>query len=160
MTTTPGIDDLPQLSPGDVAALPVEQLAVLARDLKERRDRCQAGEIRLAAGLALKYGDRAQQARCAQGKDTGVIRLVDGAFAIVIDRAKRVAWDQAQLAALAQSIAAGGEDPADYIRTRYEVSESVYKAWPPHIRNAFEPARTVACGVPSFRIEPRSVEGA
>jgi hypothetical protein len=63
-----------------------------------------------------------------------------------------VEWDQARLAALVERIRAGGEDPAEYVETSFRVGERAYAAWPERLRRAFEPARTVRTGRPSFRL--------
>ncbi|MGR3443355.1 hypothetical protein DU478_00595 [Thalassococcus profundi] len=42
-----------------------------------------------------KYGDHAQEARRAEGKDTGTVRLQDGPVTVVAELPKRVDWDQA-----------------------------------------------------------------
>ena len=62
------------------------------------------------------------------------------------------AEDQAKLAGLVESIRASGEDPGQYIEISFSVSERAYGAWPDAIRHAFEPARTVRTGKPSFRL--------
>ncbi len=62
---------------------------------------------------------------------------------------KKVKWDQDEL----KSIAASGEDPADYIKVSYDVSETVYKALPEKISKVFQPARTVETSKPKFTFE-------
>lgn len=54
---------------------------------------------------------------------------------------------------MAARVRAAGDDPADYVETTLRVSERAYGAWPPSIRAAFEPARTVKTGKPSFRLQ-------
>jgi hypothetical protein len=71
---------------------------------------------------------------------------------IVAELPKKVEWDQARLAALVERIRASGEDPAEYVELSYRVSERAYAVWPERIRSAFEPARTVRTGKPSFRL--------
>ena len=61
-------------------------------------------------------------------------------------------WDQAKLAALVESIRASGEDPIQYLEISFSVSERAYGAWPDAIRRAFEPARTLRTGKPTFRL--------
>ena len=43
-----------------------------------------------------------------------------------------------------------GENPRDYIEVSLRVSERKYTSWPPYIRKAFEPARTVKAGRETF----------
>jgi hypothetical protein len=65
---------------------------------------------------------------------------------------KKVEWDQRRLAALAEQIRSGGEDPGEYVEVSFKVAERAYAAWPERIRSAFEPARTVRTGKPTYRL--------
>ena len=56
------------------------------------------------------------------------------------------------MASIAQQIAKGGEDPAEFIEISYRVSETKFNAWAESLRKAFEPARTVKTGKPSFKL--------
>ena len=100
----------------------------------------------------LKYGAEAAEARREAGKDTGTVRFDDGDITVVADLPKRVDWDQAQLAAMVERIRAAGDDPADYVETSIKVAERSYAAWPPAIRQDFEPARTVRTGQLSVQL--------
>jgi len=106
----------------------------------------------LDGAIALKYGDQAQDARRAEGKDTGTIRLQDGPVIVVAELPKRVDWDQAMLAGLVDRIRADGADPAEYVEIAFSVPERKYTAWPKDIRQEFEPARTVRTGKPRFQL--------
>ena len=143
---TPTPDDLPALSPAEIAALPVELLAVLHHEIDARLKRDKAAKARLDAGLAVRYADRAAEERQAAGKDTGTTRFDDGDFTIVADLPKRVDWDQDKLAAMVARIRDAGDDPAQYVDIAIKVPERKYAAWPDAIRKGFEPARTVRTG--------------
>jgi hypothetical protein len=58
------------------------------------------------------------------------------------------------LAQIAAHIAAGGEDPTEFIDTKLSVSERKYSALPEAWRKGFEPARTVKVGALKVTIEP------
>jgi hypothetical protein len=152
---TPTPDDLPDLSPADIAALPVELLAVLKHEIDERLKRDKAAKAQLDAGLAVRYADRAAEERQAANKDTGTIRLIDGDFTVVADLPKRVDWDQDRLAAMVERIRAAGDDPAQYVDIAFKVPERKYAAWPDAIRAGFEPARTVRPGTLKIEIVPQ-----
>jgi len=146
------LDALRHMPVGDIAALPPEDLArlqtdadVALRDAKGLRDW-------LDGAIALKYGDRAAQARHEAGKDTGTVRFADGPVTVVSDLPKRVDWDQDKLAELVERIRAEGDDPDAYVDVSLKVPERKYTAWPPAIRSAFETARTVRTGKPTFRL--------
>ncbi|AHD01983.1 hypothetical protein METH_15960 [Leisingera methylohalidivorans DSM 14336] len=143
---TPTPDDLPTLSASEIAALPVELLAILQREIDERLKRDKAAKTRFDAGLAVRYATRAAEERQAAGKDTGTVRFDDGDFTVVADLPKRVDWDQGRLADMVARIEEAGDDPAEYVDLAYKVPERKYAAWPEAIRHGFEPARTVRPG--------------
>ena len=149
------LNQLREWPPGKVASLPIEVLAALADSLAEMKTFVADAEARLNAGLDVRFGDRARQLRAADGKDGGRVRLGDGLFVIVADVPKRIDWDQDKLAAIVGRIRQAGDDPTEYVRTTYEVSERAYTAWPSTIRRLFEPARTVRLGKPRYAIEAR-----
>ena len=100
----------------------------------------------------MRYEHRAIGALAAAGKDTGTVRFMDGIVEVTADLPKKVEWDQRRLAALTAQIRAGGEDPGEYVEVSFKVAERAYAAWPERIRNAFEPARTVRTGKPTYRL--------
>lgn len=101
----------------------------------------------LRAGLAIRY----------PMNGVGTTNRVDGQYAVKISTNKTIDWDQTQLAALVAEI---GETAADYIDTKYSVSESKYKAWPAVIRERFEPARTVKPGTVNYEFRAKKEEAA
>ena len=138
-----------------VAALPPDQLALLLAEANEATTRAKQLREHLDTALDLKYRMRADNQRRSAGKDTGIARLDDDEFTIVADLPKRVRWSQSELATIAERIRASGEDPAEYLSIEFSVSERAYAAWPSTIRVAFEPARTVETGKPTYRLEPK-----
>ena len=149
----PTPDDLPALSAAEIAALPVELLAVLQHEIDARLKRDKVAKTRLDGALSNRYADRAAEKRQAAGKDTGTVRFDDGDFTIVADLPKRVDWDQDKLAAMVARIRAADDDPAQYVDTAIKVPERKYAAWPDNIREGFEPARTVRTGTLKVEIE-------
>ena len=150
----PGIDDLINLPAGELAQLPVDLLAGLQGELDHAARQLKAATARFNTALEVRYATRAAEARRDAGKDTGTVRLVDGAFTVIADLPKRVEWDQERLAQIAVSIAAAGEDPAEFIDTTLKVSERKYAALPEAWRKGFEPARTVKVGTLKVVLEP------
>lgn len=65
---------------------------------------------------------------------------VDGAKFVI---SKTVKWDQAGLKDLYEKIRQGNENPDEYIKTKFDVSEAAFTHWPTPIRESFEPYRTV-----------------
>jgi hypothetical protein len=155
-TNRPSLDALRHMPVSDVIALPAEHLALLQTDAREALDAAKRMQDWIEAAIALRYEQRAIGARAAAGKDTGTVRFQDGEVEIVADLPKKVEWDQARLATLAEQMRAGGEDPADYLEVSFKVPERAYGAWPERIRQAFAPARTVRTGRQTFRLNLKS----
>jgi hypothetical protein len=148
----PTLDQLRTMPIGDIVTMPSEVLAVLQEDADAALKSAKSMKDWLDGAIAQKFGDRAREARAAIAKDTGIVRFTDGAITIVADLPKKVDWNQAKLAALVETIRGSGEDPGQYIEISFSVSERAYGAWPDAIRRAFEPARTLRTGKPTFRL--------
>jgi len=152
ISNTLTLKDLHRVPIGEIAALPTDQLALLQVEADEALRAAKATRDWLEGAIAQRYADRAQSLRRDAGKDTGTIRFDDGPVTVVADLPKKVDWDQTQLAALAECIRADGDDPTEYVDIGFRVPERKFTAWPGHIRSAFEGARTVRVGKPSFRL--------
>ncbi|WP_116134373.1 hypothetical protein [Tropicimonas sp. IMCC34043] len=146
------LDDLPSMSIDEIIALSGEQLALAEDEACEQLRAAKNLYDWIVGAIALKYGDDAQEARRAESKDTGTVRLQDGPVTVVAELPKRVDWDQAMLAGLVERIRADGADPAEYADIAFSVPERKYTAWPTDIRQEFEPARTVRTGKPKLRL--------
>ena len=107
----------------------------------------------LDGALSVRYKDRATQARAQAEKDTGTVRFDDNGFTVVAELPKRVKWDQQRLKEIADLIATSwGENPADYVKVKFDVSERAYDSWPPRLKELFTPARTVETGKASYEL--------
>jgi hypothetical protein len=148
----PTLDALRAMPIAEITALPAEVLAVLQDEADAALKGAKSLKDWLDGAIALKFGERAREARAALGKDTGTVRFADGAVTVVADLPKKVEWDQATLAALVETIRAEGENPTDYVEITFGVSERAYGAWPESIRRAFTPARTLKTGKQTFRL--------
>ena len=146
------LDAIRTMPIGEIAALPADVLALLQDDADAALKRAKTLKDWLDGAVAVKFGERAREARAALAKDTGTVRFTDGAITIVADLPKKVEWDQGKLAALVETIRASGENPTEYVEISISVSERAYGAWPDAIRRAFEPARTLKTGKPTFRL--------
>ena len=144
--------DIHRMPVGQIAALPADQLALLKGAAEEQLAQAKSVADWLDGAISLKYADRAQDTRQEAGKDTGTIRFEDDGVTVIAELPKRIDWDQALLAQIAENIASAGEDPAEFIETKLSVSERKYGALPESWRKGFEPARTVRSGKPKFRL--------
>lgn len=142
--------DIHRMPVGQIAALPADQLALLKGAADEQLTQAKSVADWLDGAISLKYADRAQDTRQEAGKDTGTIRFEDHGVTVIAELPKRIDWDQALLAQIAENIASAGEDPAEFIETKLSVSERKYSALPESWRLGFEPARTVRTGKPKF----------
>lgn len=146
------IEKLKELSPAQLACMPTEQLAAMANAVEALKTLTKNVDERLTTALDMRYGAAARLRRLANGKDQGRVHLKDEGFNITADLPKRVEWDQNKLADVVAKIEEAGDNPAEYVKTVYEVSERAYTAWPASIRKVFEPARTVKNGKPKYTI--------
>jgi len=147
-------------TPEQVLATPV---GALAQQPAERLFRIKsAATDLLAADKALsdhidqaidfKWSERARNLRHDAGKDTGVVHFDEDEVRITADLPKKVDWDQTRLADMTRRIAESGDDPRQYVEITYRVSETKFNAWPETLKSAFEAARTVKTGKPSYRL--------
>lgn len=104
--------------------------------------------------LDIKYAEKARALRLTEGKDTGIVHFDEGPIRISADLPKKTEWNQVLLADIARRITAAGDDPGQYIDVSYRVSETKYLVWPDHLRNQFQPARTVKTGKATYSLSP------
>lgn len=111
--------------------------------LKSDKERCEAEIIRLSA-------PEIQNQLADKDYGSGTANIDAGQYALKVVLSKNVKWDQAQLENICAEIAASGEDPKEFVKVKYDVSETAYKSWPSKIRGYFEPARTVELSKPKI----------
>ena len=147
------LEELRNFTVQEIADLPVFALFRLQGAAEANLRDAKALADWLDGALAVRYRDRAQQVRASQKKDTGTVRFEDNGFTVVADLPKRVKWDQQRLEELVELIRSGwGENPADYVKMKFDVSERAYDAWPPMLKELFTPARTVETGKASYEL--------
>ncbi|WP_096701355.1 hypothetical protein [Magnetospirillum sp. 15-1] len=152
----PRLADMMTMAVGEIAALPADMLILLQEEAEEALRRAKMQKDWLDGVLDRRYATIAAEMRSRDGKDTGTVRFDDGGITVVADLPKKVEWDQEQLAATVERIRASGDDPAEYVDLAFKVPERKYGAWPAHIRTAFEAARTVKTGKPTFTLKPNT----
>lgn len=146
------IEALVRLPVAEIVALPSTELARLQKEAEKALREAKLTVAWLDGALNQKYAERAKAARADAGKDFGVVRLNDDGVTVVADIDKKVEWNQSELSDLVERIKADGEDPRNYVEVSLRVSERKYSSWPPYIRKAFEPARTVKAGRETFEL--------
>jgi hypothetical protein len=143
MTDGISLQSISDRSPDRIALLDTDILARLGRELADAKASLADVEARLGAALDYKYGEKARDRRLADGQGQRQRpprrrRLRDRRRSTEAGRT-----GSAGVAAVVVRIRDAGDDPAEYVKTRLEVSERAYTAWPQRIRAIFEPARTV-----------------
>jgi len=147
------LEELRSLSLQEIAELPVFALFRLQGSACANLRRAKELADWLDGALAIRYKDRATQARAQAEKDTGTVRFEDNGFTVVAELPKRVKWDQQRLKEISDLIATSwGENPADYLKMKFDVSERAYDSWPPRLKELFTPARTVETGKASYEL--------
>ncbi|MCM2479176.1 hypothetical protein [Serpentinimonas maccroryi] len=143
---------LTEMSVAQLETLPPDQLAEVQHNLEQLQDWTKQAKAKLDTALFRRFGELARTARADSGKDFGTVHFSEGPLRVTVDQPKRVSWDQPQLAAIAQRIAASGERVEDYLDVEFSVPESRFNNWPIALRSQFGAARTVKPGKPSFRL--------
>ena len=146
------LDQMRGMTEREVADLAVDQLALLAEAVDERKADARTLDDKLRAAMHARYAERAGAARGACGKSHGTITIQDGMFSVRADLPQKVEWDQSALHEACAALDSRGKNPGEYVRYKIEVAEAKFKAWPSSIRALFEPARTTSHGKPSYQI--------
>ncbi len=145
-----GID---AMTVAELAVLPAATFVSLRAEIDRIAEEADRLDAKLNAALDHRYGSRARQERASQDKDTGTVRFEDNGFIVVADLPKRVKWNQQRLRELVELIGSQwGENPADYVKVKFDVSERAYDSWPPRLKELFTPARTVETGKASYEL--------
>lgn len=137
---------LREMAPNEVEWLPLDQIAMLQGDIAELKSDAKFFDEKINSALLARTEEDRRQALKAKGSDTGTVTLPFGPYAVRVDVPKRVEWDQAELAKAVARLADLEEDPTEYVKIKYEVSETNYKAWTAKVKGIFDPARTVKHG--------------
>lgn len=150
---TVSAEQLTAMTVADIQALPLPQLQEVQTNLAQLADWLKASQAKVHTAMQRRWSEPEVAARQAAGKDFGVIHLQEGGLRISVDVPKRVSWDQQQLAAIAQRIAAAGERVQDYLNVEYAIPEARFNNWPEALKSQFASARTVKPGKASYAIQ-------
>lgn len=145
------------LSPRTISELPLENIHSLLRFVDRAKSELATLTTMVQRGLELRYAEQAQAQLLDNGQDTGTTHITDAGFDVKVEIGKAVKWDEKGLALLVQQIQESGGNPAEYVQTKYSVSEAKFKAWPQNLKAPFEPLRTVTPRAPKFTL--RSLDG-
>lgn len=152
--TRPNLPTLRSIAvdPALLINLPLDALDALLSEAEAENKIVSAAKRAVVTHLEAQYAKPISGMYDAKGSDYGAVRLSEFDYDIVVDTPKRVEWDQAKLAEVRERIQFSGDDPSEYIKTTLTVDERAYSAWPKHIRDTFEPARTTKPGTRSIKL--------
>jgi hypothetical protein len=137
-------DQFPSVSDADLDQLPLYQLYDLQDEIKEIKTEIAEAAKRLTAAVLRRCEAPGRAALRAKGKDTGSLTLPgDGEYAFKFEIPKKVEWQQTQLRAVVDALAAEGKPVEEYVKIIVEVPEAKYNSWPSDIRTRFDGARMV-----------------
>ena len=153
------LDEVGNFVMAELENLPLADLDRLIQRVSDAEDTARHYKQFLQSVLHHRFGERAHQVRQEVGKNTGTVRFdVDG-HTVIADLPKKVEYDQRKLKEAVEALRKWGENPEDYVSLEVKVAEAKYTAWPPAVRQLFEPARTLKAGKPTYKLE-RIVDGA
>jgi len=154
MTAEPDVlDEIGQLYMNELDKLPLQDLDRMIKQVTAAKDTAALYLNALQSTLHSRLGGHAQQLRQEAGKSTGTVRFEVDGYMVVADLPKRPEYNQVKLKEAVEALRKWGEDPENYVGIEIKVAESKYTAWPPGIRDLFEPARTLKTGKPSYKLE-------
>ena len=150
---TQPLDDIGQLTLTELDEMPLATLEKHINLVNAIKDTARHYEAALHASMNKRFSERAAQLRQEAGKSTGTVRFEVDGFVVIADLLKRPEYDQAKLKGAVDALRNWGENPDDYVGIEIKVSETKYNAWPPAVRELFEPARTLKVGKPTYKLE-------
>jgi hypothetical protein len=145
------LEDLAGINPKALLDLPIDQLELLLSEAQANVTAADAVLDNLKSILAVRFESKAAELRRAKGKDTGIVRVVEGDYEVVADLPKKVVWSQPQLL---QALSALG-DLADEIATfDIKINERAFLDLAPEHQAILLPARTVKTGKATYSLKP------
>jgi len=109
-------------------------------------DALKKREAEIKNTVANAFAEEFQQKLITKPEPYGKVTVHLDNFQLQYDVTKVVIWDQEKLRSIYKMIADSGDNPEEFIKVKYDVSETAYKAWPQDIKDVFAEARTVKPG--------------
>lgn len=138
--------DIAEMSVGQLANLPTQQLYEVDTNLDQAIAWLKSARTKVDAALDQRFGAQGREALRDTGRDFGTAHLKADGLHVKFELPKKVSWDQKKLKAIAERIVASGEVVESYLDVKLAVSESRYTNWPPALQQQFADARTVETG--------------
>ncbi len=106
----------------------------------------------LEQDVADNYAEQIASLLKEKDEPYGSVNIVHGEFTVKITKPKKVAYDQRLLSNVYYKIKEAGDNPDNYIKTKYSVSETSFKDWSDAIKGVFADSRTVGYGATKIEI--------
>jgi hypothetical protein len=150
------LEDLPGINPKVLLDLPIAQFELLVSEAKANVATADAVLDGLKSILATRFERKAADARRAKGKDTGIVRVIEGDYEVVADLPKKVTWDQKAIGPALDALEAIGSDVpmSKLVKVEIKISEGMYEQLAPEHKAILQPARTVKTGKPTYSLQP------
>jgi hypothetical protein len=136
--------------------LPIDQLDLLLTEAQETVTAADAVLEILKSVLATRFETRAAGLRRAQGKDTGIVRVIQGDYEVVADLPKKATWDQKAIGPALDALETVDRtiDMNKLVKVEIKINERAYLDLAPEHQAILRPARTVTTGRATYSLKP------
>jgi hypothetical protein len=150
------LEDLAGINPKALLDLPIDQLDLLLSEAQANVDTATSVLDGLKSILVSRFESKAAELRRAKGKDTGIVRVIQGDYEVVADLPKKVTWDQKTIGAALDALEAVDCDVpmSKLVKVEIKISEGYYEQLTPAQKAILLPARTVKTGKATYSLKP------
>jgi hypothetical protein len=150
------LEDLAGINPKVLLDLPIDQLDLLLSEARQAVEAAKGTLDLLTGTVETRFESKAAELRRAKGKDTGIVRVVEGDYEVVADLPKKTTWDQSAIGAALDALDSldVDVDMARLVKVEIKINERAYEALAPEHQAILLPARTVKTGKATYSIKP------
>lgn len=146
-------DMLDRLTASEIDALPPGTLADLDWLLAEENTVNLRRRKALHEAFERRYAVAAGEALLNDGRDTGTVHIIDGAYTVTVTRPKRVEYDQNALRSILNDM--NPETAAHIAKVEIKIDERRFEALMERDKSALRTARTVKTGKATYALSER-----
>ncbi len=150
------LEDVTATNAAVLLDLPIDQLDLLLSEAQANVIAADSVLEILKSALAVRFEAKAAELRRAAGKDTGIVRVVQGDYEVVADLPKKATWDQAKIGAALDALETIDRtvDMSKLVKVEIKINERAFLDLPPEHQAVLLPARTVKTGKPTYSLKP------
>lgn len=145
---------------GVLTGLPLDALDALLTEAEAENKIISAAKRAITGAIESRYASQIAAVYIAKDSDFGTVHVTVDGYDLEVNTPKKAEWDQDKLREIRERIRFSGDNPSEYIKETLSVDERAYGVWPAHIRNTFEPARTLKPGTRTLKLAPAKAEAA